>query len=161
MSIIKDSRLATGLTQAELADMANVTRRYIISLERHVPENVPEGVLLVLSDLLGVTPDSLSNAYALEYQAKSNEILELIHDLEIDFSFTSSLNFEDFRGFLGNQLNLPMSQIKFSEYFRVNPAEISAYERRRCRTMPTSIAEALAKIGLTPLQIASIHVNSI
>lgn len=163
MSVIYESRVATGLTQAELADMAKVTRRYIISLEKNIPLTPTDSVLLVLADLLGVTTESLKERYDKEYISKSEEVIESIRDLDIDYTevVTNQYDFAAFRDFLSRASSLPMSHIKFSEYFRVNPAEISAYERKRCRTMPTSIHAALTSLGLSEMQIASIHVNTV
>ncbi|MBK7509638.1 MAG: helix-turn-helix transcriptional regulator [Comamonadaceae bacterium] len=56
MNIITELRASAGLSQQELAALADITRRYIISLEKGIPNSVPIRVLEVLSEGTGVTP---------------------------------------------------------------------------------------------------------
>lgn len=159
MNIIATIRTNAGMTQQELADKANITRRYVISLEKSIPSTVPEAVLEVLSTLGGVAPDSIPNAYYYHRRDQIEYYTERIKDCIGDTDL-SNMDMIDFRYHLEDITGLSMSQIKFAEYFGINPASLSVYERGGCRTMPTEIREVFLSLGFSEDQIGKLDVNT-
>lgn len=162
MNIITELRTSAGLTQQELADNAGITRRYIISLEKSIPNTVPIRVLEVLSEGTGVTPDSILKEYSKSQQAQIEHYLDLVNDaLQLsDRNDVIKMDMTDFRYHLEDLTNLSMTQIKFCEYFGINPAALSIYERGGCRTMPKEILEIFIRLGFSLEQAGSINVNT-
>lgn len=162
MNIITELRTSAGLTQQELADNAGITRRYIISLEKSIPNTVPIRVLEVLSEGTGVTPDSILKEYSKSQQAKIEHYVDLVNDaLQLsDRNDVVKMDMTDFRYHLEDLTNLSMTQIKFCEYFGINPAALSIYERGACRTMPKEILEIFIRLGFSLEQAGSINVNT-
>lgn len=162
MNIITELRTSAGFTQQELADNAGITRRYIISLEKSIPNTVPIRVLEVLSEGAGVTPDSILKEYSKSQQAKIEHYVDLVNDaLQLsDRNDIIKMDMTDFRYHLEDLTSLSMTQIKFCEYFGINPAALSIYERGACRTMPKEILEVFIKLGFSLEQAGSINVNT-
>jgi DNA-binding XRE family transcriptional regulator len=53
---LRAARLATGLTQKQLADLANVSRSYIMRIENRLDANVSIGVISNLARHVGKKP---------------------------------------------------------------------------------------------------------
>lgn len=155
-NIVRRLREQAGITQVELANLGGVTRRYIISLERNVPATIPNGVLVVLSDLSDLPPDSIIETYKQSFNQKSIETIAILK-ADRDWSVCFNSNMSEFREILGDVLGYHMSQIKFCEIFNVNPAALSAYELGDMRSMPKSIIKVLQSIGLNAESIRFIH----
>jgi len=162
MNIITELRTSAGFTQQELANHAGITRRYIISLEKSIPSTVPIRVLEVLSEGTGVTPDSILKEYSKSQQAQIEHYLDLVNDaLQLsDRNDVIKMDMTDFRYHLEDLTGLSMTQIKFCEYFGINPAALSIYERGVCRTMPKEILEIFIRLGFSLEQAGSINVNT-
>ncbi len=162
MNIITELRTSAGFTQQELANHAGITRRYIISLEKSIPNTVPIRVLEVLSEGTGVTPDSILKEYSKSQQAQIEHYLDLVNDALqwSDRNDVIKMDMTDFRYHLEDLTGLSMTQIKFCEYFGINPAALSIYERGGCRTMPKEIFEVFIKLGFSLEQAGSINVNT-
>ena len=162
MNIITELRASAGLSQQELAALADITRRYIISLEKGIPNSVPVRVLEVLSEGTGVTPDSIRKEYSKSKEMKIEHYIDLVNDaLQLsDRNDIIKMDMTDFRYHLEDLTSLSMTQIKFCEYFGINPAALSIYERGACRTMPKEILEVFIKLGFSLEQAGSINVNT-
>lgn len=155
-NIIKTLRERAGLSQVELSNLSGVTRRYIISLEKNIPKTVPDGVLLVLSEVADVPPDYVLDSYQSGFNGKTKEIYDRLKPrYEGTVRFFGSL--ADLRHDISKILELNVSQIKFCELFAVNPAALSAYELGRMRSMPKSIQNVLKSLGFTDQAVNDIH----
>ncbi len=159
MNILATIRNNAGMTQQELAEKAGITRRYVISLEKSIPNTVPEAVLEALSTLGGLTPDSILNHYFYHRRDQIEYYTERIKE-HLTGTDLSSMDMIDFRYHLEDLTGLSMSQIKFAEYFGVNPAALSIYERGGCRTMPSEIREVFLSLGFSEEEIGALDVNT-
>lgn len=159
--VIKEMRKLANLTQEELAELAGVSRRYIISLEAAIPARAPRSVLMVLSERTGQPLEDLSKVYRDQYLDKSEVTISKLISLGVYSAILSTYNMQDVRYLIGELLEVDyeMTQIKFCELFPINPSSLSAFESGR-RGIPTSLMRIFEKLQLSNKQIKDIISNT-
>ncbi len=155
-------RKQLGLTQESLADLADVTRTFVVRHEQAVYESPSESLYRVLRkqgrklNRISREHESIPSFEAVEWQyAEFQRLTRLAHRDRLDHEFFKdplTLNaglgvhpFVLWREFSGID-----SRIAISKFFCVQPATVTKYERNPnlCAETPPSLLSALEGAGL-------------
>ena len=167
-SSLKELREDLNLSQDQLASLAEVSRHAIIRLEQLCYPNPLPRVIETLSDLTGLSINSLEKDYLSDVLANRlntgallrphhNFLVSLTQELIINSGLSENLTnshpFSLWRITVSDLLKVSASQIHFSMMTSIHPATLHKYENFKTG-FPEPIKVALTEMDLPTLQLA-------
>lgn len=167
ISSIKELREDLNLNQSELASLSEVSRHAIIRLEQLCYPNPLPSVVQALSDLTGISVDTIVGQYLRDVTTNRvmtgsllnyhhNFLLSLTQQLIVNSGLSGSLTsqhpFSIWRITVSDLLRVSTSQIHFSMMTSIHPATLFKYEAFKTG-FPEPIKVALTEMDLPPSQI--------
>lgn len=153
MNTITRYRKDANLTELQLANLAGVSRDYIVKLEQTTYTTPSGRILEVLSDLTYTTESEILAEYLAEWHAKTTGI-ELMNDWElIKDEWRNELAKRDdhphviLRQILARRIGIPGSQIRWAKWGSIHPAILSKYELGKTVRLAESIKDHLRRLG--------------
>lgn len=165
MNTIQQARKEAGLSQAELANQAGVSRHSVLRLEQLCyPKPLPN-IVDTLSDITGLSVDAINSGYIYDVRlnreyngtvwfndtASSVALVvakaALNHVLEGASGGSHSHVFEVWRRAMCERIGQRSSQIQFCQMFSVHPSVLNRYETFKT-SFPHALEEAFIDAGI-------------
>ena len=153
MNTLKLARISAKLSQEQLADLAGVSRVYVIRVEQYLHAKPNSKLLTVLSIKTGISAQDLMAGYLNERSIGNIDVLHRINTYPIPSWEEMSSPVGDhqtFREQLMDWYILPVSRIKFCQMFGLYPMTISRYEKGPQVKLPISLLRLYRDIFKVP-----------
>lgn len=157
-NVITRYRKDAGLTEADLANRAEVTRDYIVKLEQTMYTTPSGKVLEVLADLCYTTEEDIETEYLFEYAEKLREPVKkieldwpIIHDNWKQRMVMSDVHpHTALREILAKEYGLRGSQVAWAKTFGIHQAVLNKFELGKTSRIPKAVALALGYCLMPP-----------